>query len=240
MTNTPTRTLVCFGDSITQGTIGASYVDILRRELAPRVRVVNAGVDGDTTVNLLRRVARDVAPHQPDLVTVLVGLNDIGAAYGELVQRAYYRHVKRTPLDLTPRRYIAAYRRLIAELRARTAAAIALCTLTTIGEDPGEPIQHVVDAYSTVVRALALQEGLALIDLRARFCAAIAADPRPGQPYRIWQAPLDGTAVRMGASYAALTERRGFRLLCDGVHLAGAGAELVAETMLPALRELLR
>ena len=240
MTNTATPTLVCFGDSITQGTIGASYVDILRRDLAPRVRVINAGVDGDTTVNLLRRVTRDVAPHRPDLVTVLVGLNDIGAAYGEPVQRAYSRHVKRTPLDLTPRRYIAAYRRLLAELRAGTRATIVLCTLTTIGEDPAAPIQHVVDAYSTAVRALALQEGLPLIDLRARFRAALDADPRPGPPYRIWQAPLDSAAVRLGGSYDALTSRRGFRLLCDGVHLAQPGAELVADEMLPAVRALLR
>jgi acyl-CoA thioesterase I len=239
-TSSAARTLVCLGDSLTQGTIGASYVDILRERLGPGARVVNAGVDGDTVVNLLRRAARDVAPHRPDLVTVLVGLNDIGAAYGGAAQHAYYRLVKRTPLDLTPARFGAAYRRLIAELRARTGAAVALCTPTTIGEVPDDPVQHLVDAYATVVRALALQEGLPLIDLRAAFASAIAADPRPGPPYKIWQAPLDSMAVARGASYAGLAARRGLRLLCDGVHLAGPGAELVAETMLPAVGALLR
>jgi lysophospholipase L1-like esterase len=233
-------TIVFFGDSITQGTIGASYVSIVRRELGAAASVVNAGIDGDTTVNLLRRVPHDVAPHRPDLVVVLVGLNDAGAAFGERVQRVYYRHYKRAPLDLGPARYAAAYRRLIAALRAQTGARIALCTLTTIGEDPAHPVQGLVDAYSVVVRALALQERLPLIDLRAAFRAAIAADPRPGAPYRIWQAPLDAARVRWRlTSYAALTERRGFRLLCDGVHLAAAGAELAAATMLPELRRIL-
>ncbi|HWQ16163.1 MAG TPA: GxxExxY protein, partial [Roseiflexaceae bacterium] len=235
-----TRTVVCLGDSLTQGTIGASYVDALRRRLGPGVRVVNAGVDGDTVPNLLRRLDRDVAPHRPDLVVVLVGLNDMGAAYGEPVQRAYYRFVKRAPLNLTPPRFAAAYRCLIAALRERTGAAVALCTLTAIGESPDDPAQALVEAYSAVVQALALQEGLPLIDLRAAFRAAIAADPRPGPPYRIWMAPLDRLAVRLpGASYTALTARRGYRLLCDGVHLAEAGAELVAAVMAPVVAGLI-
>ena len=37
------QTLICFGDSITEGMIGASYVEKLRAGL-PSVRVINAGV----------------------------------------------------------------------------------------------------------------------------------------------------------------------------------------------------
>jgi lysophospholipase L1-like esterase len=187
--------------------------------------------------NLLRRLDRDVAARLPDLVVVLVGLNDIGTAYGEPVQRLYYRLVKRVPVRLTAQRFGALYSRLIAELRRRTYATIALCTLTALGEMPDDPVQGYVDAYSTVVRALAEREGLPLIDLRSAFRAAIAADPRPGPHYRIWKAPADMLAVRARrVSYAELTRRRGYRLLCDGVHLADAGAELVAETMLPEVR----
>jgi lysophospholipase L1-like esterase len=235
------KTLVCLGDSLTEGRIGASYVGKLRDALAPQVRVVNAGIDGDTTLNLLRRIDRDVTPHRPDLVTVLVGLNDIGTVYTEPVQQTYYRLVKRIVLRLTPRRFARLYRRLIHALRERTGATIALCTLTALGEDPDAPAQHVVDAYSYIVRALALELDAPLIDVRAAFAAAVAADPRPGPPYKIWLAPLDGFQVAMrGQSYAQIAERRGFRLLCDGVHLAENGAALVAETMLPEVRRLLR
>lgn len=233
------RTVVCFGDSITEGVIGASYVDMLRRRLGAGVRVVNAGINGDTVLNLLRRLDRDVAPHRPDLVVVLVGLNDLGTAYGEPVQRTYYRLVKRVPLRLTPSRFAATYRQLIAALRQRTGAPIVLCTLTALSEMPDSPVQQYVDAYSIVVRALAAQEELPLVDLRSAFRTEIAADPRPGPPYRIWQALLDMLAVRGGASYATLTERRRYRLLCDGVHLAGAGAAVVAETLLPEVQRIL-
>ena len=233
------KTLVCFGDSLTEGTIGASYVELLRRRL-PGARVVNAGVNGDTTLNLLRRFERDVAPHRPDLVVLLVGLNDIGTAYGEPAIRPYYRLVKRVGIAITPRRFAHLYCRLIAALRACGGARLALCTLTTLGERPGDPIQATIDTYSTIIRALALQEGLPLIDVRAAFRAAIAADPRDGPLYHIWTPLLDWGAIRWrGRSYADLGARRGYRLLCDGAHLSATGAALVAETMLPCVCEML-
>ena len=234
------KTLVCFGDSLTEGTIGVPYIDILRPQL-PGVRVVNAGVNGDTVLNLLRRLERDVVPQRPDAIVLLVGLNDLGTAYGELALRHYYRTVKGVHIAITPLRFAQLYRQLIATLRARTSAQIALCTLTTLGESPSDPVQATIEAYSTVVRALAFQEQLPLIDLRAAFCAAIAADPRPGPPYHIWTPLLDWSAIRWrGQSYASLGARRGYRLLCDGAHLSAAGAALVAETMLPQVRRMLR
>jgi acyl-CoA thioesterase-1 len=237
--STAQKTLVCFGDSLTAGTIGASYVDILRAGL-PGVRVVNAGVNGDTTLNLLRRLDRDVVPPRPDMVVLLVGLNDLGTAYGEPPIRPYYRFVKGVEGAITPRRFAQLYRQLIAALRARTGAQIALCTLTTLGERPDDPLQATIDGYSTIIRALAHREGLQLIDLRAAFHAAIAADPRDGPPYHVWTPLLDWAAIGWrGQSYASLGARRGYRLLCDGAHLAEAGAKLVAETMLPFLEQAL-
>jgi lysophospholipase L1-like esterase len=233
------KTLVCFGDSLTEGVIGASYVELLRKRL-PGAHIVNAGINGDTTLNLLRRVERDVAPHRPDLVVVLVGLNDVGTAYGEPALRPYYRVMKRVGMAITPQRFARLYRQLIAALRACTGAQLALCTLTTLGERPDDPIQITIDAYSTIVRALAFQERLPLIDVRAAFRAAIHADPHDGPPYHIWTPVLDWGAIRWrGRSYADLGARRGYHLLCDGVHLSAAGAALVAETMLPYVRDML-
>jgi lysophospholipase L1-like esterase len=231
-----TKTLVCFGDSLTEGTIGASYIDILRPQL-PGVRVVNAGINGDTVLNLLRRFERDVLPQRPDVVVVFVGLNDLGTAYGELPLRGYYHLMKGVHIAITPLRFAQLYRQLIAALRARSGAEIALCTLTTLGESLGDPVQATIDAYSTVVRALAHQERLPLIDLRAAFRAAIAADPRSGPAYHIWTPLLDWSGIRwLGQSHASLGARRGYRLLCDGAHLSAAGAALVAKTMLPQVQ----
>jgi hypothetical protein len=47
-------------------------------------------------------------------------------------------------------------------------------------------------------------------------------------------------AIRLGrTTYAELTAKRGYRLLCDGAHLAEAGADLAASVILPQLRALI-
>ena len=79
-------TLVCFGDSLTAG-YGAtvpfrenksqSYPAFLQRKVnAHSIRVVNAGVSGDTTAQGLDRVYRDVLSKDPQIVIILLGAND--------------------------------------------------------------------------------------------------------------------------------------------------------------------
>ncbi len=187
---TAQKTLICFGDSLTAGTIGASYVDVLREQLPAAIRVINAGINGDTSIDLLRRFERDVVPYRPDLVVILVGLNDLTTAYGWPSNRVYYRFIKRVPTALTPGLFARAYQRLIAELRQHSNAQLVLCTLTTAGERLDDAFQTYIDAYSTIIRALAEREQLPLIDLRRAFQAALAEDPRDGRPitsgHRCW------------------------------------------------------
>jgi lysophospholipase L1-like esterase len=148
--------------------------------------------------------------------------------------------IKRVPIALTPALFARAYQRLIAQLHRHTNAQLVLCTLTTVGERLDDPFQAYIEAYSTVVRALAEREQLPLIDLRRAFRTALLQDSRDGPAYHIWTPLLDAAAIRLcGRTYAELGARRGYRLLCDGAHLAEAGAALVAETMLPFLEQAL-
>lgn len=76
--------IVCIGDSITeqnyhlQGHL--NYVGQLAERLMElynrRSRVFNAGVSGDTASGILDRLECDALRFQPDLVTVMVGMND--------------------------------------------------------------------------------------------------------------------------------------------------------------------
>lgn len=232
--------LVCFGDSIIKGELGSSYLGYLQNAL-PDLQIINAGENGDTILNLLRRYHHDVIAHQPDLILISVGLNDLGTAYGELSLKAYYRIFKHIRQAITPQRYARYYRTLIHALRRELPnARILLCTPTTLGELPNQPVQALLDAYATVVRSLAAQEQLDLIDLRQSFLRSIKQDPRDGPHYHIWRPIIDGYRIRKrGQSIQAISAKRGFRLLFDGVHLSPAGAELAAQTILPTLQHTL-
>jgi lysophospholipase L1-like esterase len=79
--------IVCFSDSVTgvyYHTGGrrayADMLDIALGRVFPKsdVTMINAGISGHTTVNALSRIDRDVLAHEPTLVTVMFGLNDMG------------------------------------------------------------------------------------------------------------------------------------------------------------------
>ena len=74
---------LCFGDSICYGygvDPGESWVGMLRTRCAALPgggpEIVNAGVNGDTTEDGLRRMRRDVEARRPDLLYIQFGLND--------------------------------------------------------------------------------------------------------------------------------------------------------------------
>ena len=71
------KNIICLGDSITYG-IGASpghdYPSLLGRALG--MKVINAGVDGDETEDVLKRLDQDVLSKNPGLVILLLGGND--------------------------------------------------------------------------------------------------------------------------------------------------------------------
>lgn len=64
-------TVVCFGDSITK----RGYPSILGEQLG--VKSLNAGIAGHTSREGLRRMEKDVLSHQPDVVVVFFGTNDL-------------------------------------------------------------------------------------------------------------------------------------------------------------------
>lgn len=71
-------TIICFGDSLTAGVgaeAGASYPAQLERRIGRPV--VKAGVSGDTTGSALARLDRDVLAHDPRLVLITLGGNDL-------------------------------------------------------------------------------------------------------------------------------------------------------------------
>ena len=77
----PAETIVCFGDSLTEGvgaSAGEAYPDYLRRDLARdgyHATVLNEGVGGETTAEGLKRIPKVLSEH-PDIVVLELGPND--------------------------------------------------------------------------------------------------------------------------------------------------------------------
>ncbi len=145
------QTLVCFGDSITQNSVG--YCPMIAALIAANyphrgIRVVNAGIGGNKIHDLLGRVDRDVLAHKPDWVTVSIGINDVwhGLANGGKggVPLGEYRAGLETLLD-----------RL-----AAGGARVVLLPPTVIDEDPQSAGNVALRGFRAAVREVGAARGL--------------------------------------------------------------------------------
>lgn len=81
--------IVAFGDSVTYGALADGEVDyetvywnLLRKKILEKsdgipINVINAGIGGITASGSLKRLDKQVLCHNPDLVIVCFGLNDV-------------------------------------------------------------------------------------------------------------------------------------------------------------------
>lgn len=68
--------LVCLGDSLTScGGMGGHYSDWLAQML-PDVKVIDAGIGGDTLTGGRQRFERDVLQKRPTVLVIMLGAND--------------------------------------------------------------------------------------------------------------------------------------------------------------------
>ncbi len=212
-------TIVAFGDSTTapRGALQV-YADCLRQEL-PRhglpVRVINAGVGGNTTEAGRARFVRDVLDRKPDLVILQFGINDAAV------------DVWKTPPASQPRvsleRYVANLEFFIESLQAQQRAVLlmtpnALCWTPALkqryGKSPYRPDEAygfnvLLQDYAEAARGVAKRKGVPLIDVFAAF-------QRHGK--------TSGQAID--------------DLLLDGMHPNGQGQRLVADLLLPEILKL--
>lgn len=85
-------TIVAFGDSVTHGALADGeinyetvYHNLLRKKILSvrnyvPVNVINAGIGGTSASESWHRMERDVFSHNPDLIIVCFGLNDINGS----------------------------------------------------------------------------------------------------------------------------------------------------------------
>ena len=82
-------TYLFLGDSITDsnhlwmpetGNLGDGYVAMLAKKLGTDSSISNKGIDGFTVAALLERLKRGFLKNHPDVISLLIGINDIGVA----------------------------------------------------------------------------------------------------------------------------------------------------------------
>lgn len=145
------RKIVCLGDSVTgvyYHTGGRrAYPEMLElglRTLFPKanISVINAGISGHTTKEGLARLERDVLGHEPDLVTISFGLNDL--------------------TRLTPQEFRTNLESLVSRSQER-GCLVVLCTPNAVIDTQGRPIGKLVE-YCDIIRDVGRKMSVAVCD----------------------------------------------------------------------------
>ena len=162
LTGTGPLNWVITGDSITHGLVhtqgGRSYAEhlheLIRGELGrTRDAVINTAISGHRITDILGDWDRRVASWQPDIVTLMIGTNDMATGPGQVT--------------VEPAEFAASLREFVT--RARSAGTIVVLQTPPSIDIPNAPGRERIIAFADAVREVATSEDVILVDQHARF-----------------------------------------------------------------------
>lgn len=171
----PGQKIVMIGDSITDAgrreiepPYGVGYMTLVRSfvtALHPELGLTweNRGIGGDTVRHLDARWTTDVVDEHPDVLTVMIGINDVWRAFGEKAHEA-------VPED----EYRATLTRLIGAARAGDGPDLYIGSPYMIEADRSDPMRAAMDSRIAVARDVAADAGATFIDVQAAFDRVLA------------------------------------------------------------------
>lgn len=195
------------GDSITDagrrspqaGPLGGGYVAqvaglILSRRPDLQVEILNRGIGGDRTVELLARWKEDCLDLRPQVLSIKIGVNDVWRLRGE------WNGQKHVPLD----QYQANLRSLCDQAKAAGVRDLILVSPTTIDHANASPLNDLLGTYAAWAKIYAAEIGATFVDARSRLMTARAAYPQVRWTGDGCHPTVSGHAVIAGAWYDAV------------------------------------
>ena len=214
--------IVMFGDSTTapRGSlvVYATRIETALQSSDSSPSVHNAGIGGNTTRDAIKRFERDVLRHQPKVVVIQFGINDSAVD----VWKKPPATTPRVPLTET----LANYRSMITAAQKQKVHVIVMTSnplrwTSKLREMYGKPPYNAeaedgfeslnLTRYNEAIRRLAAELKVPLVDVHAAY-----------------------------PDFAAKHHTTIDAMLLDGMHPGDLGHQLVAELLLPVIREVVR
>jgi len=172
-------TILFQGDSITDAGrasspdgLGGGYVSIIQGILAAKApqrgfKIVNRGVGGDRTVELLARWKRDCLELKPDLLSIMIGVNDVWRLRGEWNGQKF----------VTLEEYCANLRKLVEQALDSGIKRLALMSPSAISDNLDEELSAHLDERAAFAKTLAAEKKAVYVPIREVQKQAMAQFP---------------------------------------------------------------
>ncbi|MEU2393402.1 SGNH/GDSL hydrolase family protein [Streptomyces sp. NPDC007369] len=205
--------VVAAGASVTKGTLGRNWIgDLRRREDLRGYEFVNAGHNGDTSADLRRRVDSDITACDPDLVTILIGTNDVRGG---------------VPAE----EYRANLAAIVDRVLEKTTARVALMSLPPLGEDLEAGVNHRLRDYNAAIKETANRARVDYVPVNERFTDRLRSRDR-GPTYDFGFTTACLAAARhylFGNSWDEVARGNGLELFVDHIHLSDRGGAILSD-----------
>jgi len=222
--------LVFLGDSLTWGQFGGNFVDIVA-DLMPDHDIINAGIGGDTVVNLYQRYESIIDEHDPDAIFVMVGGND-AASYIMPDTQIYYRSNKKIENGIvSPSLFEQTYRDLLTELQLNH-------IVTFVGLAPTEynpKLKATKHEYNQLAQQVASSMNIPVLDLEVPFATESIPDREP-----VTLKFIQDIGYRVSTDWSdfeAERDKYGYTYTFDGMHLLPSSAEKMGKLIVEFLQK---
>ena len=171
--------IVFFGDSITHSgrnvldpaDLGTGYVRIAAGKLRllypeKQLEFINRGIGGDRTADLLARVQEDVVAENPDIVVLLVGINDVWCRFS-LGQ------------EVTPDEFRNNYEKIVAAIKS-TGAKLFVIEPFALKMGDKQRFRPFLNTFNEIIRDIAAREAEAFVPMDEIF-NGLTVDIDPSQ-----------------------------------------------------------
>jgi lysophospholipase L1-like esterase len=220
-------TIAFFGDSLTEGAIGASYFKILEKKL-PEYNLLNYGKNGDPVVGLYKRMNKIVKNEKYNIAFVWIGANDI------FVNIKWHFPIMKTltfqPWAHNKIEFGSYYKKILDMLKNRTDKIFTISPLL-IGEDVNNNWNKQLGELSDIIKNLSNSyEQVEYIDLRSIFIqklsSRVISNYLPTSNTGIF---FDYFTLKNDEEINKVSSNRGLHFTIDGAHLNCNGAIIVSD-----------
>ncbi len=177
----PNQTIVFIGDSITDmdrklpvyKPLGFGYVNFVGNLLLAKypqlnLNIVNTGISGNTVRDLKNRWKEDCLEYKPDILSVLIGINDLCRQYGE---------PEKMPAVVYPDEYELTYRQLLSQVKREFNSQLVLIEPFMFCNNLENKIFHDLRTYIRIVHRLTKEFNAVLVPLQNRIDEQIKQTP---------------------------------------------------------------
>lgn len=234
--------ILFFGDSLTRGVVGASYLKLLGKRF-PNAKLFNRGTNGDTLTVIADKLLKHLQQNSDyDFVVLQGGGNDLllplfrerGGLFGFACQSQVKKGI--TPL-LSPSDYYAGVKKLFQQVKQFYRGPIIFVTMSCLNEQLNTAINQQRRVFNAAARKAAEEEGARVADIEPHFENYLSG--RQQRHYLIesfWAVTIFDRMIckfRNGPAY--LSKRRGLHLTIDGAHPNDTGASIVSDIVAQAI-----